>query len=206
MNYFSRINLEFECVMKSSSVVFLGFFLGLNILALQSCAAPSVEKAPNLKEVREECRQFDLSKDPEMAEACGIRQTRYKSYKNIPLQRFLVAPKNANLTLSDKAVELRLENTLPIDLPLDIKTKIDFTKEASLTFIKNKYIYKELYPTPTTRLKIFKIQIPTKTSEILEYCFRVPEMREDFKKRSAVQVNSLEKFECQEFIQLTVTK
>ena len=59
--------------------------LGMTGLILTGCSG-SKKSSNEFAELPEICRGYDFASDPGMAEACGIRQTRYKSYKNLPVQ------------------------------------------------------------------------------------------------------------------------
>ena len=173
----------------------LGSFLAL--LILSGCGATS-KPSSQFKELPEICRGYDFASDPEMADACGIRQTRYKSYKNLPLQRFLIYPKDAYIVLTKTGVELRLANTHPVDLDGDLDLVIDFSKEATLTKLKNKYIYKELYPKNEPRMRIFKMEIPTSKGE-RNFCFQLPQISSVDKRSRLRMGNTITHLECNEF-------
>lgn len=167
-------------------------------LSFWSCSS-SNEKAANLKELPEICRGYDFNKDPEMADFCGVRKSRYKSYKNIPDQLFLIAPKGAYLSKSSTSLELRLPNTLSIELEKELITQFDFSKQKQLEKLKNKYIYKELYPKTGQRIKLFKLELPTKNQTNLNLCFRVPPQTKSDRRKRIRQGHQLKKITCQEF-------
>ncbi len=163
-----------------------------------SSSAPSSAAQRDLPEI---CRHYDFNKDPAMAEECGIRQTRYKSYKNIPSMRYLITPKDAQLVLDrkDGDVELRLDNTIPVKLGKELARKVDFSDQAKPHHLKNQYIYKELYPTPSNRIKIFKLRIPISGENWLDYCFQIPNRPKGNEKARSYTVHTLEPISCSDF-------
>jgi hypothetical protein len=167
-------------------------------LSFWGCSS-SNENVTNLKELPEICRGYDFNKDPEMADFCGVRKSRYKSYKNIPDQLFLIVPKGAYLSKNSNSLELRLPNTLPIKLDLELSTQFDFSKQKQLEKLKNKYIYKELYPKAEQRIKLFKLELPTLNESSLNLCFRVPPQIKSDRRKRIRQGNQLKKITCQEF-------
>ena len=148
------------------------------------------------------CRGYDFRADPSMADACGMRETRYKSYKNIPTQRYLILPKDASLVLNrqTQTVELRLPNTMPADLGRAAADQVDFSDAAKTASLKNQYIYKELYPAGGARVRMFKMRVPSKEGGLLDFCFRVPEPAATSNDRSRTsRGHSLDALECGEF-------
>ena len=170
-------------------------------LSFWNCSSTN-EKATNLKELPEICRGYDFNKDPEMADFCGVRKTRYKSYKNIPDQLFLIAPKGAYLSKSSSTLELRIPNTLPISLEMDLAKQFDFSKQKQLETLKNKYTYKELYPKGGKRIKIFKLELPTQNKTNFNICFRVPQHTKTDRRKRLHQGYELKQITCQEFSNL----
>lgn len=176
------------------------------LLALSGCSS-SVKQSGAERDLPEICRFYDFSKDPAMAEECGIRQTRYKSYKNIPAMRYLISPKDAQLVLDRKSdvVELRLSETLPAPLGRELSRLVDFSDQAKKEHLKNRYIYKELYPSPGNRMRLFKLSIPTTTGQFVDYCFQIPERKTASERQRSYTVNTLESLSCGEFEQLIAT-
>lgn len=175
----------------------------LSSFILTGCGG-SNSSSSEFKELPEICRGYDFASDPEMADACGIRQTRYKSYKNLPAQRFLIYPKDANLILTQEGVELRLANTHPVLLEGDLDQVVDFSKEAQLAKLKNKYIYKEIFPKDQARIRMFKMQIPTSDGG-REYCFRLPQKNKGDRRKRVRMGNVIDPLTCQEFDQLVAS-
>lgn len=166
--------------------------------SLFTACGGSQSGSSDFKELPEICRGYDFASDPEMADACGIRQTRYKSYKNLPSQRFLIYPKDANIVLTGSGVELRLANTHPVKLEGNLEDDLDFSNEAQLVKIKNKYIYKEIFPKDAPRIRMFKMVIPTKSSEA-KYCFQLPQKTKTDRRKRVRMGNVIKPFECSEF-------
>ncbi len=181
-----------------SSLTLLAALCALATLPLSGCGSSANKGDGDLPEI---CRQYDFSKDPAMAEECGIRQTRYKSYKNIPPMRYLIAPKDAQLVLDKKsgAVELRLRETMPVILGEEVAKAVDFSDEAKKHHLKNQYIYKEIYPTKETRMRLFKLRIPANDGSWLDYCFRVPEHAATNERLRSHLSHSLDELGCAEF-------
>ncbi len=165
---------------------------------LVSCGS---SKQTNFKDLPEICRHYDFSENPAMAETCGIRQTRYKSYKNIPTQRYLIRPKGTTLVKTAKGVELRLPNTIPILLNKDMNDQIDFSEDAKPVMIKNKYDYREIYPKNGSRIKLFKLSIPDLRNKFTSHCFSVPRTKVDHRVK-AMSGHTIYPITCKEFQQL----
>ena len=174
--------------------------LAVSSVILFGCSA-SNKSSHGLAELPEICRGYDFASDPAMAEACGIRQTRYQSYKNLPSQRFLIYPKDANLVLTTSGVELRLSNTHPVILEGDLDLVIDFSPQSQLQKLKNKYIYKEIYPKNDPRIRMFKMIFPTLKGE-LSYCFKLPNKVPGDRRKRVRMGNVIHKLTCDEFDKL----
>jgi hypothetical protein len=156
------------------------------------------------------CRDIDFVTQPDMREVCGVRVVRYKAYKNIPQQRYLIMPKDASLVRTDKQLELRFPNTLPILLNGPIVSELSFNQDTRLQKIKNTYDYFEVYPKDADRIRIFKITIPTDVGNFYDFCFRVPDKQGSQRTRSIAMGNRLEAMTCEDYDRLvrenTVTK
>lgn len=148
------------------------------------------------------CRDIDFVAQPDMREVCGVREVRYKAYKNIPQQRYLIKPTDASLVKTDKQLELRFANTLPIFLTGPIVNEMSFNQEKRLQKIKNGYDYFEVYPKDADRIRIFKITIPTDVGNFYEFCFRVPEKQGRERTRTIAMGNRLESMTCEDFDRL----
>jgi len=168
---------------------------------LTNCAssrneAESLEVPTNMPEI---CRGIDFVAQPDMREDCGVRVSRYKAYKNIPQQRYLVYPKDASLVKANGSVELRLPNTFPITLDSTTASGIEFSQEKRLVSIKNTMEYKELFPTGGERIKMFRMQIPLDNGSSSALCFRVPESKGNQRTRNQAMANQIEGMTCQDF-------
>jgi hypothetical protein len=151
------------------------------------------------EDMPEICRGIDFVANPDMRDVCGVRASRYQSYKNVPQQRYLIVPKGASVVLKKKKLELRLPNTLPVDLPKELRKKITFNQEARLEYIKNKMVYKELYPEGMDRIKMFKLNIPLNDGTSEELCFNVPEKQKTSRRKTTRMGNKIESLSCEDF-------
>ena len=178
--------------------------IGLSgIISLMGCGGAS--KGENLAvptDLPPICRDIDFVTQPDMREVCGVREVRYMAYKNIPQQRYLIKPKDASLVKTDKQLELRFANTLPIFLDGPIINEMSFSQEMRLQKIKNGYDYFEVYPKDSDRIRIFKITIPTDVGNFYEFCFRVPEKQGRDRTRTIAMGNRLEAMTCKDFDRL----
>jgi hypothetical protein len=145
------------------------------------------------------CRGIDFVSQPDMREVCGVRTTRYKAYQNIPQTRYLIVPKGATLVRKRDGVELRLPNTLPEKLPEEFVTKLQWTQDARLEYLKNKMIYREFRPDGGDRIKMFKLQIPLKDQSMGEVCFNVPDKAQVNDRQKSVMGNKLDRLNCADF-------
>ena len=73
-----------------------------------------------------------------MREMCGVRTVRYKAYRNIPQQRYLIKPKETSIVKVRDVIELRFPNTLPIILDGPMLTKFNSTKTSA--FKRSKFL------------------------------------------------------------------
>lgn len=178
--------------------------IGLSgIIFLMGCGGTS--KGENLEvptDLPPICRDIDFVTQPDMREVCGVREVRYKAYKNIPQQRYLIKPKDASLVKTDKQLELRFANTLPILLSGPIIDEMSFSQEMRLQKIKNSYDYFEVYPKDADRIRIFKITIPTDVGNFYDFCFRVPDKQGRERTRTIAMGNRLEAMTCKDFDRL----
>jgi hypothetical protein len=179
-------------ISRVASLAFLSLLIG---------ACSSSDPKAKFRDLPEICRHYDFSKDPKMAETCGIRQTRYKSYKNIPPQRYLINPKGTTIAIKKEKVELRLPNTLPVELDQSLKTKIDFSEKSKSKMVKNKYEYKEFFTKSGERLKLFKLNIPGDSGSSDDFCFSVPKAKIDKRRKSSVG-HSVIHISCGEYAKL----
>lgn len=168
--------------------------------ALVSCGGSRKDEVLEIPtDMPEICRGIDFVAQPDMREVCGVRPARYQSYKNIPMQRYLIVPKGASIVKKNSDVELRLPNTLPIPLPSDLASSISFTSDKRLEYIKNSMVYKELFPSGQERIKMFKLDIPLEQGGSQSLCFNLPiNDVTDSRKRTRMGT-SIESLECADF-------
>lgn len=149
------------------------------------------------------CREIDFVEQPDMRELCGVRTVRFKSYRNIPKERYLISPKDAKIVLSDERVELRIPGNFPVELNGPIAKELQFDQNARLKKIRNRYEYHEGYKGPShkreDRIRAFKLTIPTEAGTEYEYCFRIPEKFGNARTRNQAMGNRLEELSCSEF-------
>jgi hypothetical protein len=130
---------------------------------------------------------------------CGVRSASYQSYKNIPFTRYMNQPKGAELVLKSDRVELRLPNTLPVQLPDMLRDQLEWNQEARLQYIKSDMKYKEFRQENGERMKMFKLQIPLMNQSLMPVCFNVPPKPEINQRRKSVLGNRLEVLECADY-------
>ncbi len=149
------------------------------------------------------CREIDFVAQPDMRELCGVRVVRFKSYRNIPKERYLVNPKDAKIVLAEEKMELRIPGNFPIELTGQITKDIRFDQNARLNKIPNRYEYHEGYlgteRKRENRIRAFRLTIPTDAGTEYEYCFRIPERLGNDRTRSQAMGNRLEKIACDDF-------
>lgn len=149
------------------------------------------------------CREIDFVAQPDMRELCGVRVVRFKSYRNIPKERYLVNPKDAKIVLAEERLELRIPGNFPIELTGQIAKNIRFDQNARLNKIPNRYEYHEGYlgaeKKRENRIRAFRLTIPTDAGTEYEYCFRIPERLGNDRTRSQAMGNRLERIACDDF-------
>ncbi len=149
------------------------------------------------------CRDIDFVAQPDMRELCGVRVVRFKSYRNIPKERYLVNPKDAKIVLAEEKMELRIPGNYPIELSGQITKDIRFDQNARLKKIPNRYEYHEGYlgteRKRENRIRAFRLTIPTDAGTDYEYCFRIPEKLGNDRTRNQAMGNRLEKISCEDF-------
>lgn len=179
---------------------FIGLFSICSLALLAGCAGSSngddLDVPTDLPPI---CRDIDFSSNPDMREVCGVRKSRYKAYKNIPQQRYLIAPKEASIVREGDKVELRLQNSLPVELDGPIKRDMAFSQEKRLEKLKNKYEYIEYFKKGEPRQRVFKLEIPTDSGPVYEFCFKIPEKHGSDRTRSVAMGNNVEQISCAEF-------
>ena len=133
---------------------------------------------------------------------CGVKTRDYMAYKNIPEHRNLLLPKGGKIIKKGKALELRLQNTLPAPLPADLAGKIVFDEKLRRTFIKSRLDYCEYFPVNSSHnVKIIRLDIPQGTGGELSLCYTV-ESRPSTAQRKTGYASRLEPLDCADFQQL----
>lgn len=149
------------------------------------------------------CRDIDFVAQPDMRELCGVRVVRFKSYRNIPKERYLVNPKDAKIVLAEEKMELRIPGNFPVELSGQITKDIRFDQDARLKKIPNRYEYHEGYlgaeRKRENRIRAFRLTIPTDAGTDYEYCFRIPEKLGSERTRNQAMGNRLEEISCGDF-------
>ncbi len=180
------------------------FLLSSALCFLCSCGGTSeggnLEMPENMPPA---CREIDFVAQPDMRELCGVRTVRFKSYRNIPKERYLVNPKDAKIVLAENRMELRIPGNFPVTLSGQITKDIRFDQDARLNKIPNRYEYIEGYLSSEkkreNRIRAFRLTIPTDAGTEYEYCFRIPERLGNDRTRSQAMGNRLEKIACSDF-------
>jgi hypothetical protein len=168
------------------------------VLFLTGCGG-SKEYVVVPDELPEICRGIDFVSQPDMREVCGVRSSRYQSYKNVPRQRYLIIPKGAVLIRKAEGPELRLPNTMPVTLPNLFADEVEFSDESRMEYLKSQMIYKELFPPGQSRIKMFKLEIPLKSGKMEPVCFNVPEVDDPARKKTTRLANTLDPLSCDDF-------
>ena len=198
-------NLIFEHMKKnillSSCLVAISFLVGC---AGSAQDGEDLEVPTDLPPI---CRDIDFVANPDMREVCGVRKARHNvAYKNIPQQRYLIKPAETSIVKTNGKLELRFQNSLPIDLEGPITNEIIFSQEKRLERIKNTYDYHEITRKGYERLRIFKMGIPTDKGNKYDFCFRIPEKKGNDRTRSKAMGVNIETMSCSEFDKIIATK
>lgn len=153
------------------------------------------------------CRDIDFNADPDMREVCGVRKASHNmAYRNIPQQRYLIKPSETSIVKTNGKLELRFQNSLPIDLEGPITNELMFSQEKRLERIKNTYDYHEITKKGAERLRIFKMGIPTDKGNKYDFCFRIPEKRGNDRTRSKAMGVNIEIMSCSDFDSIVSAK
>ena len=151
------------------------------------------------------CRDIDFVANPDMREVCGVRTaSRHNiAYKNIPQQRYLIKPSETSIVKTNGKLELRFQNSLPINLEGPITSELEFSQEKRLERVKNTYDYHEITKPGSERLRIFKMGIPTEKGHKYDFCFRIPERKGNDRTRNRAMGVNIETMSCVEFDRIT---
>lgn len=149
------------------------------------------------------CQDIDFNQaGADLKKECGVQTRNYRAYKNIPEHRNLLLPKGAKIVRKGKDMELRLVNTLPIDLPPDLEGKLLFDEKLRRSFLKTRMDYCEFFPENSNeRLRIIKIDIPLDIGGEKSVCYTV-ESKPTTTQRNAGYAGRLEPLECADFLRL----
>jgi len=149
------------------------------------------------------CQDIDFNQaGADLKKECGVQTRSYKAYRNIPEHRNLLLPKGGKIVKKGSVFELRLQNTLPIELPNDLGGKILFDEKLRRTLIKSKMDYCEFFPENSTeRLKIMDLTIPLDIGGEKDFCFTL-ESRPTTAQRNAGYAGRLEPLNCEDFQRL----
>jgi hypothetical protein len=179
--------------------------------ALCGCAGSGPQSSSSGKvyapeDMPEICQDIDFNRaGADLKEECGVQTRNYRAYKNIPEHRNLLLPKGAKIVRKGKKLELRLQNTLPTDLPSDFEGKLLFDEKLRRTFIKSKMDYCEFFPENSTeRLRVIKLQIPLDIGGEKAICYTV-ESKPTTIQRNAGYAGRLEALDCADFDRLKIT-
>ena len=187
------------------------FLLSSCILAvsfLVGCAGSSAQNGEDLEiptDLPPICRDIDFVANPDMREVCGVRKaSRHNiAYKNIPQKRYLIKQSETSIVKTNGKLELRFQNSLPINLEGPITTELEFSQEKRLERVKNTYDYFEITNKGSERLRIFKMGIPTDKGNKYNFCFRIPERKGNDRTRSRAMGVNIETMSCTEFDRIT---
>lgn len=149
------------------------------------------------------CQDIDFNRAGDDLKAeCGVKTRNYMAYRNIPEHRNLLLPKGAKIVKKDGDLELRLTNTLPIDLPKAMRGRIRFDENLRRAFIKDKMDYCEFFPDPSKeRLRILRLDIPMDDGGMESVCFSVGGPPTTVQ-RKAGYAGRLESLDCSDFEKL----
>ncbi len=154
------------------------------------------------------CRDIDFNADPDMREVCGVRKASSHNiaYRNIPQQRYLIKPSETSIVKTNGKLELRFQNSLPINLEGPITNELEFSQEKRLERVKNTYDYHEITRKGYERLRIFKMGIPTDRGNKYDFCFRIPEKKGNDRTRSKAMGVNIEMMSCSDFDNIVSAK
>lgn len=180
-------------------------FAGLLAAALSGCASSGNSQVVAPADMPDICQDLDFNRDVELREMCGVKTRDYMAYRNIPEHRNLLLPKGGKIIKKGKALELRLQNTLPITLPSDLAGRIVFDEKQRRTFIKSRLDYCEFFPENSSHnVKIIKLEIPLDMGGEISLCYTV-ESRPTTAQRKTGYASRLETLDCADFQRLKTT-
>ncbi len=170
---------------------------------LIACASTKMEPTLNVPEdLPDICQEIDFQSDVAMRAVCGVELRSYKAYRNIPEQRLLLNPKSAKLVRKGNRVELRLEKTLPIQLPETFFNGIGFGENYRGALIKSKMDYLEFFPANSEqRIRLLRLSLPMLDGSIEQVCYSVIPATISSQRNTGYAV-SLETLACADYSRL----
>lgn len=168
-----------------------------------SPAASSRDKVYAPEDMPDICQDIDFNQSGnDIKELCGVQTRNYRAYKNIPEHRNLLLPKGGKIVLKGKALELRLQSTLPMPLPRELEGKFRFDEKFRRVFIKSRMDYCEFFPEDSEeRVRLIKIDIPLDVGGEASVCYTV-ETGPATVQRKVGYAGRLEVLDCGEFRKL----
>ncbi len=146
------------------------------------------------------CQGIDFNVNVSMRDVCGVKSRSYRAYKNLAEYRLLLYPKNGKIVKKNDHLELRLEKTIPVDLPKSWTGKIDFSERSRSQFLKNKYDYQEFIPKGTgKRLKIMKLSVPFISGDYGNVCYSIPPKAQGISDIQSGYAHKIEPMDCKKF-------
>ena len=200
-------NLIFDGM--KNKILLSSCFIAFSFLA--GCAGSSSQNGEDLEiptDLPPICRDIDFVANPDMREVCGVRTaSRHNiAYKNIPQQRYLIKPSETSIVKTNGKLELRFQNSLPINLDGPITTELEFSQQKRLERIKNTYDYHEITKPGMERFRVFKMGIPTEKGNKYDFCFRIPGRKGNDRTRSKALGVNIETMSCAEFDRIISNK
>ena len=119
-------------------------FCCLFLCLLNACGGTSdgsnLEMPDNMPPV---CREIDFVEQPDMKELCGVRTVRFRSYRNIAKERYLIAPKDAKIVMAEECLEVGIRGCLVVALPRPLPPPLRFVLESCLLRLSKSYVCEE---------------------------------------------------------------
>jgi len=176
-------------------------YIPIVALFFLACSSGSSKKEETLYipvDMPEICQNVDFKTNKDMRKECGVRPMRYQAYYNMPMQRYLINPKQSSLVKTGDKIEIRFPNIFPVLLDTIQLNGIKFSEEKRLVKIENTMDYKEFYTEKKERFKLFKLKIPSDTQPVVEneLCFKVPELKGSDRTRSPAMTVKMELMAC----------
>jgi len=183
-------------------------YIAVVALFFSACSSSSTSNSASRDEtlyipvdMPEICQNIDFSTNKSMRKECGVKAVRYQAYYNMPMQRYLITPRQASLVKTGEKIEIRFPNTFPVALDVSNKLQgIQFSADKRLVKIENTMDYKEFFDERKERFKLFKLKIPSDTKPLVEneLCFKVPELKGNDRTRSPAMTVKMEVITCEE--------